>query len=142
MTNATTVRSFSTSQAIGPKSPKAQKRTPEEVATQKKVVEKSMQPAKPAVDKLAKVITEQNSLPSINTFRMLSVISGKRVQAGQDIEDAVAAVMAQYQDLILAALNSQKDVPTIPQLDVWFAAQYPANVKPIKTVKSEEPAVN
>ncbi len=70
---------------------------------------------------------------------MLSVISGKRVAAGQDIEDAVAAVMAQYQDLVLAALNSQRDVPTIPELDAFFNALYPTSVKTIKTVKSETP---
>lgn len=141
--NKTSIAVFSTnSQPVKVAPLKAPKRTAEVAATQKKIVEKSLKPEPPKESKLDKVLAEQTALPSINTFRMLSVISGKRVAAGQDVHTAVSEVLAQYAALVEAALTSQKDVPTIPQLDIWFAAQYPASIKPIKTVKSEEPAAN
>ncbi len=64
--NKTSIATFSTqSEPVKVAPHKAPKLTAEEKAAQVKFVEKTMEPAKPAeVDKLAKVISEQNILPS------------------------------------------------------------------------------
>jgi len=88
-------------------------------------------------ERLAAEIKSQEQLPSINVFRMVAMISGRRVKLGQDAHVAIADVLAQYATLVEAALDDMANGVTLPKLDEWFAARYVPAAKP---AKAETPA--